>query len=99
MGTAFPGERVVVTYLRLALTSALGGDDDDTVGSLGAVESSSRGILEVVETLDVLRVESGDSVTDTVDVIGVVEVLCRDGHGVVDHDTVHYPQRLAVADD
>ena len=49
-----------------SLDAAFGGDHDDAVGSVGAVDGRGGGILEDFDGLDVIRVEEGQRIESTV---------------------------------
>ena len=45
----------------LAFLALLGGDKDDTVGRAGSIDGSGGGILQYLDTLDVVRVDEVDA--------------------------------------
>ena len=51
------GERAVVGELSLTGLTALGGDQHNTVGTLGTIDGRSRSILQHLHRHDILRVE------------------------------------------
>ena len=56
----------VVAHLgRRALAALLRGDDDDTVGAAATIDGGGRGILQDGEALDVVRVDHGEGVGQT----------------------------------
>ena len=65
----------VVAHDGLALVASLRGDDDDTVGGLRTVDGCGSSVFQDIDALDVLRVDTGNGITDTVDIVGVVEFL------------------------
>ena len=58
--------------------AALGGDDDDTVGTLDTIDSGCGSILQDVHGLDIVRVDGGQCV------LGTASRLCVDEHAVDD---------------
>ena len=65
----------VVAHDGLALVASLRGDDDDTVGGLRTIDGCGSSVFQDIDALDVLRVDTGNGITDTVDIVGVVEFL------------------------
>jgi hypothetical protein len=55
---------------RAARCAALGGDDDDAVGALGAVDGARGGTLEDLDVLDVRRIEVRDAIDRLILAIG-----------------------------
>jgi hypothetical protein len=84
----------------------LGGDDDDAVGGLGAVDRRRRGALQHLDALDVVRVEIADAIDAVVlrrrvGARGGAEdgVGARLEHVVADDDAVHHVERIGGAVD
>ena len=90
--------RIVGDARRTGIT-LLGGHHNHTVGGTRSVERGRRGVLEHVNALNVLRVESRNGITDIVDVVRVIELLVGHIDRIGQGDTVEHPQRFAVADE
>ena len=75
-------------------TSLLGGDDDHTGHGAGTVDRGCGTVLEDVEALDVLGIQTGDGRTDKRRGITRREVLGRNVGHVLHDDTVDNPQRF-----
>ena len=58
-GLALEGDHAVIGEFRIAALAALGGDEDDTVRTLGAVDRRRRSILEDFHAHDIGRVDGG----------------------------------------
>ncbi len=67
--------REVIAHNGFALIASLRRDDDDTIGSLRTVDSRGSSILQHINALDILWVDTCNGVTDTVDIVGIVEFL------------------------
>ena len=48
------GKRTLEIYLHLTLLGTLGGNDDDTIGSLSTIDGSRRCILQDLDTLYII---------------------------------------------
>ena len=77
--------------------TALGRDNDNTVRGPGTVDGGRRGVLQDVDGLDIVRVQTGDGVTDEVDVVEGVDLGSIEFHRVLVRDAVDDPQRLTAA--
>ena len=69
---------------------------NDTVCSLGPVQCRCRRILQYIDTLNVLGVDSGYRVTNDINVVRVVQIRRIHIHRVIQHNAIQHPQRLAV---
>ena len=77
------GGRTHLTFLRC--------HDNHTIGGSRTIDGRCRRISQDVDTLDILRVDTRNGVTDIVDIVGVVELLRANVHGVLQHKSVEHP--------
>ena len=92
--------------LWLAQLSPLGGDDDNPVGGLGAINRGCRSTLEDLYPLNVFRVEIGNAIDRVILISGIAAALgaadrvlaVGNGH-VADYDPIHHEQRIHTAID
>ena len=81
---------------RLTLTTALGSDNNDTIGCTSTIKGSSCCILQNINSLDVLRINTSDSITNTVDVIWIIEHIRSQAYRVCKNNTIQDPKRFTV---
>ena len=91
-------DRGIITDNRLADMSLFSRHHDNPVSGTGSVKSGRRRIFQDVYTFDILRIDTGNSVSDTVDIIRIIQFLGRNIHRVLHDNTVKHPQRFAVTD-
>ena len=77
--------------------TALGRDNDNTVRGPGSVDGGRGGVLQDVDRLDIVRVQTRDGVTDEVDVVEGVDLGGVELDRVLVGDTVDNPQRLTAS--
>ena len=58
---------------RLALSTALGGDDNHTIRRTGTIQGCGCCILQHINTKNVLGIDAGNSITDTIHIIRVIQ--------------------------
>ena len=79
-----PAVREVVVHVYSALLAALGGDEDDTVGSTCTVDGARGSVLQHLDALDVARVQIVDAALDGHTINDVERVAVVDGSDTTD---------------
>ena len=90
-GTATVSGGEIVVYDRASDLTFFRGNHDYPVCGFYPVNCRGGGIFQNIDTVNVSRVKSRDSVTDTVDIIRVVQFFRVDGHGILHDNSIYHP--------
>ena len=71
-------------------------NNDNTISGLRSIQCRSSSIFQYIETLYILRVQSGNSITDTINVIRIIQGLRLYIHRILHNNAVYNPQRFPV---
>ena len=95
--TAGDFRRVGIRKNRFSDPSFFGSYYHNTVFCTWTVYSSSRSVFQHIDPFDILRIDTGNGITDNIQIIGIIQIVGIDIDRVCHHDTVQYPQRLPVS--
>ena len=84
---------------RLTLMAFLCSYHDYTVRCACAIQCCSGSVFQYVYTFNILWVDTRNSVTYVVDIVGVVQLFRSNVYRVRQRKTIKYPQRLTVTYD
>ena len=74
------------------------GNHDHSIRSFRTVKSRRRSILQHVDTFNILRIQPGDSITDTIYIIRIIQLVRRNLHRILHDHTIYDPQRFPIPD-
>ena len=76
--------------------SPLRGDHNHTISRLRTVKSRSRSIFQHVNTFNILRVNTRNRITDTIDIIRIIQLVRGNLNRILNNHPVNHPQWFPI---
>ena len=96
-GAACQFRSMIITETGTPHCSSLRRHHNHTVGSPGTVQCCCRRVLQHINALNILGIDTGNGVTDDIDVIRIIQIFVAHIHRVTQNKTVQYPQRFTIS--